>query len=276
MLQIFQAIVLGLVQGASEFLPISSSGHLILVPYLLNWHGVVDSLPFDVALHVGTTLAVIAFFWKDWISLVSAFLKSLPKGLRAVWADSQARLFSLLVVGAIPAAIVGFLFDKYAEAYIRQPVLVAALLIIFSFVLYVADRLDRATRDLKALNLLDSILIGLAQTLALFPGVSRSGVTITTGLFRGLDRYSATRYSFLLSTPVILGAAVLKLKDVLNGSLAGNESSIFIVGTISAAISGFFAIKFLLRYVQTNNFKVFVIYRILVGVGILLFVLVKH
>ncbi|HSX58200.1 MAG TPA: undecaprenyl-diphosphatase UppP [Candidatus Saccharimonadales bacterium] len=274
-MEIFQALILGLVQGASEFLPISSSGHLILVPYLFNWHGVVDSLAFDVALHLGTAVAVVAFFWKDWIALFGAFFKTLPKGTTAVWNDTRARLLSLIIIGSIPAAIIGFFFDKYVESYLREPLLVAVLLIIFSFVLFWADRRDKGDRAEKDLNLVDSILVGLAQCLALFPGVSRSGVTITTGLFRGLDRVTATRFSFLLSTPVIVGAGAIKLKEILHGSLAGGSGGVFLVGMVSAAISGFIAIKFLLRYVAKNNFNIFVIYRIVVGVSIILLVLFR-
>lgn len=273
-MELLQAAILGLVQGASEFLPISSSGHLILVPYLFNWHGVVDSLSFDVALHVGTTIAVVAFFWKDWVSLLSAFLKKLPEGVRGIWSDEKARFFSLLVVGSVPAGVVGVVFDKYAEKYLRNSALVASLLIGFAAVLYLADQRGRRDRTSKSISLLDSVVIGCAQTLALLPGVSRSGITITAGLFRDLDRQSATRFSFLLSTPVILGAGLIKLKDILHGSVGGSMG-VFVVGTIFAAISGWITIKLLLQFVQKNNFTAFIVYRVLVGLLIFLVIFTR-
>lgn len=275
MFAIFQALILGLVQGASEFLPISSSGHLILVPNLLNWHGVVDSLSFDVALHIGTTIAVIAFFWKDWVELTLAFLKALPKGWNGIMKDFKAKFFVILVIGSIPAAIVGFALQDFIENNVRSPQLVASLLIIFAFVLLIADRVGKRNRDQKKIGFVDSIVIGVAQCLALLPGVSRSGITITAGLFRDLDRETATRFSFLLSTPIIVGAGLLKLKSILHNSSVGGSQEVFLVGFIAAAISGWFAIRFLLKFVQSNKFTVFVIYRLIIGAAILLLVSLK-
>lgn len=275
MTEILQAIVLGIVQGASEFLPISSSGHLILVPYFLNWHGVVDSLSFDIALHIGTTVSVIVFFWKDWIELLSAFLKALPKGFSGVIVDTKAKLFSILVIGSIPAAMIGFLLQDFIEKNVRQPLLVASLLVIFSLVLFTADKIGRQNREGAKIGFLDGILVGLSQCLALLPGVSRSGITITAGLFRGLDRESATRFSFLLSTPIIVGAGLLKIKEILHGSLGSGSQTVFFAGFLAAAVSGFVAIKFLLKFVQTHNFNLFIVYRIILGVLIFVVVLVK-
>ncbi len=273
--EIFQAIILGIVQGASEFLPISSSGHLILVPYIFNWHGIVDSLSFDVALHIGTTVAVIAYFWKDWVELITAFFKALPRGLSGILSDFKAKFFLILIIGSVPAALIGFVFQDFIEKNVRQPLLVAGFLIGFSLVLFLADRVGKGNRDQKKVGFIDGLIVGLAQSVSLLPGVSRSGITITSGLFRNMDRETATRFSFLLSTPIIVGAGALKLKDIFQGSVAAGSQAVFLTGFIAAAISGWFAIKFLLKFVQTNNFTVFVIYRLLVGFAIIAFVFFK-
>lgn len=267
-IEIFQAFVLGVVQGASEFLPISSSGHLIIIPNILGWEGLVNSLTFDVALHLGTTVAVVAFFWKDWLKLFSSFLRALPKGLVAVWKEPNSRMLVLLGIGSVPAAFAGLFLEKTIAESFRSNLLVAANLIIFGLLLYWIDKQSKKSRSETKINLVDSIFIGIAQAAALFPGVSRSGITISVGLFRDLDRESATRFSFLLSTPAILGASLLKLPDI-SGSF-GSSTGVFVVGFLAAAVSGWLAIKVLLSYVKSNNFNVFVIYRIVLGVAILL------
>jgi undecaprenyl-diphosphatase len=264
-----KALVLGLVQGASEFLPISSSGHLYLVPKLLGWGGLIDSLTFDVALHIGTTIAVILFFWRDWMTLIGAFFRVAPQGAKAVWEDDQARLLVLIAIGSIPAAILGFLLQDFFENEARNVALVASMLIIFAIVLYAADRLGKQERDESTTTLHDALIIGLAQSMALVPGVSRSGITISAGLFRGMDRRTAARFSFLLGTPTTVGACLLKLKDILSSS-EGGSASVLVVGIVTSFIAGFIAIKFLLRYVQTHDLRVFVGYRIALGVAVLL------
>ena len=269
--EIFQALILGVVQGASEVLPISSSGHLILIPNILGWDGLVNSLAFDVALHLGTTLAVVAFFWKDWTTLLTSFAKTLPKGFKAVWQEPNSRLLIFLAVGSVPAALVGLILEKEIEESFRSNLLIAFDLIIFALVLYVVDRVSKKRRGETKINLFDSLFIGSAQALALLPWVSRSGITISAGLSRDLNREAATRFSFLLSTPAILGAALLKLTD-MSDNFADNKG-VFTVGLLAAAISGWLAIKILLSYVKSNNFNIFVIYRIVLGVSILLFLL---
>ncbi len=269
-MEIFQAAVLGLVQGLTEFLPVSSTGHLIVVPWLFNWKGLVDSLPFDLALHVGTTIAVFGYFWKDWAAYSLAFLKAAPKGWNKVWENTESKLFSLLIIASIPAGVVGVILDKLAEDKLRSPVLVGGAMIVFAFVLLWADSLKFSKRRLESVTLADSIFIGFAQIVALIPGISRSGSTITGGLVRGLDRETAARFSFLLSAPVILGAALFKFKDVAaEGGLGGNLN-VFLVGLAAAAISGWIAIKFLLTFVQKHNFRTFVVYRLIAGAVILL------
>lgn len=270
--EIFQALVLGVVQGLTEFLPVSSTGHLILFPWLFNWNGVVNSLPFDLALHTGTLLAVFLFFWKDWVDLVTAFLKNLSGGWSKLWADMNSRLFLLLVIGSVPAGIFGVLLDKLAEEKLRSPLLIALAMIGFGCILYWADSFN-GKREMGKLTLKDSILIGFAQVIALVPGISRSGSTITGGLFLGLDRKTATKFSFLLSTPIIAGAALFKFKDMVKEGGLGGNSIVFLVGLLAAAISGWLAIRFMLRYVQSNKFTIFVFYRFVIGAFILLVLL---
>ena len=269
MQETLRAIVLGIVQGASEFLPISSSGHLYLVPRLLGWHGEVESLSFDVALHVGTTAAVVAYFWRDWLRMAAAFLRSAPQGPGAVWRDDRARLLVLIAFGSVPAAVLGASFTGFFEGDARNIWAVASMLIVFAVVLYVSDRLARQGRGFAAVGAADAVAIGLAQAVSLVPGVSRSGITISAGLIRGFDRASATRFSFLLSTPAIVGATLLKSKDILDSSQADGSEAVFIAGMLTAAVTGFLAIEALLRFVRVRNFDVFVAYRFVAGGGVL-------
>ena len=267
MIEILQAAILGIVQGLTEFLPISSSGHLIIFPKIFGWKGVLDSLEFDVALHVGTTIAVIWFFWSDWVRIVASFLRNL--GTR-VTGDFDSKLFLMILVGSIPAAVVGLGFKDFIEDNTREPLLVAATLFIFALVLFVADKIGSKRREFKQIGWTEAIFVGVAQAVSLIPGVSRSGVTISAGLFRGLNRQAATRFSFLLSTPAIVGAAALSVKDLMGSSSEGNLL-VFIVGTISAAIIGWLAIKFLLQFVAKNNFNIFVWYRIFLAIGLVVY-----
>lgn len=263
--QVFQAAVLGAIQGLSEFLPISSSGHLIIFPKLLSWGGVIDSLEFDVALHVGTTIAVVWFFWKDWVRIIGSFLRGLKKGTPTK--DFDSKLFLMILAGSVPAGVVGMIFKDLIEENFRQPLLVATTLFIFALVLLFADKMGAKKREFRRLDWKDALLIGLAQAVSLVPGVSRSGITISAGLLKGLDREAATRFSFLLSTPAIAGAAALTAKDSVS-TLSGGNFGVFLVGTLVAAVSGWIAIKFLLRFVASHNFNVFVWYRI--GLAVLL------
>jgi undecaprenyl-diphosphatase len=264
-IDLLQAVVLGVVQGLAEFLPISSSGHLILVPWLLGWP--YQSLTFDLALHLGTTLALLGFFWREWLALARA----VPLGLVRAEArkDPAWRLAWLLVVGSLPAGVIGVLFEDVIEQHIRQPALVALMLIAFGLVLWLADRLARRTRGLGDVGLADAVLVGCAQALALVPGVSRSGITLTAGLLRGLDRPAAARFSFLLSAPITFAAAVYKLRVLFRAPPTGQEALVFVVGTAVAAIVGALAIGFLLRYLQRSSTAVFVWYRLAAGAGIL-------
>jgi undecaprenyl-diphosphatase len=272
-LTILQAIILGIVQGLTEFLPISSSGHLILVPWLFNWHFLLNNpdlnKTFDVALHLGTFVAVLVYFWREVVRLVAAWVRSIA---RRSLADPEARLAWLLVVSTIPAAFLGVVFESFIEDRLGKPWIIAIMMIVFALVMYAIDHVAKLDRDLEALTWTDSILIGIAQAFALCPGVSRSGVTMMTGLALRLDRESAARYSFLLSIPVIGGAAAYKALHVAKDGLPAGTAMPFVVGIASAAISGMIAIWFVLRYLKTHNFNLFVVYRIVVGVAVLILI----
>ena len=266
-MDILQAFILGIVQGFSEFLPISSSGHLIIFPKLFGWSGVVDSLEFDVALHVGTTVAVIWFFWNDWVKIIKSFLRSLKE--KEITKKFESKLLLMILVGSIPAGVVGLGLKDWIEQNTREPLLVAGTLFSFGLLLWLADKAGQKNRSFTTIGWLDAGIIGAAQAISLIPGVSRSGVTITAGLFKGLNREAATRFSFLLSTPAIIGAAAISAKDLLGASSPGNML-VFSVGTGVAAISGWLAIKFLLKFVSTHNFNIFVWYRIALALILLM------
>ena len=250
---LFQSIVMGLVQGLGEFLPISSSAHLVLVPWLFNWHD--PGLTFDVALHLGTLIAVILYFWKDWLRLITAGLTNVK--------SSDGRLFWYLVAASIPGGLIGFLLESQAATIFRTPLLIAVMLIIMGIILYWADQKSRKTTEIKDISFANAMWIGLSQALAIIPGVSRSGITITTALLTGLTRASAARFSFLLSTPIILGAALVKIPDVVANPALINLN--FIVGMLVSAITGLVSIYVLLRYVQSKSFLPFVWYRFALG-----------
>jgi undecaprenyl-diphosphatase len=257
-MDLLQAAVLGVVQGLSEFLPISSSGHLIMVPYLLGWPE--HSQAFDLALHLGTTVALGWFFWADWLALIRGFLRGLGSE-KVRQTDPNWRFALLVLLGSVPAAIIGVVAEKPIEQLLRSPVINAGLLIVFGLVLFAADRWGSLKRSLEEVVWPDALIMGLAQAVALMPGVSRSGITMTTGLFRGLDRPAAARFSFLLSGPIILGAALFKLRTGIPAAEVGAA----LVGLVMSGIVGFVAIGFLLRYLQRNSLLVFVVYRILFG-----------
>ena len=268
---IIQAIILGIVQGLTEFLPISSSGHLILVPWLFNWHFLLNNpdlnKTFDVALHLGTFVAVLAYFWREVGTLIAAWVRSI--GRRSL-ADPMAKLAWLLLVSTIPAAIVGVALESFIENRLGKPWIIAVAMIVFAGVMYLIDHIARLDRELDSLTWFDAVLIGCAQALALCPGVSRSGITMMTGLLLRLDRESAARYSFLLSIPVVGGAAAFKALEV-NGLPSGTAMP-FLVGMISAALSGLVAIWFVLAYLKRHNFNLFVLYRIVIGVAVLILI----
>jgi len=246
------AVTLGIIQGLSEFLPISSSAHLILAPWFFGWPD--PGLTFDVALHVGTLIAVAVYFWRDWIALFRAAPR--PR-------SPEGRLFWLLILGALPGGIAGVLLDSLAERTLRSPLLIAGTLAVMGLVLFGADRWSRRDRGLLDLGPLDAVLIGVAQALAIIPGVSRSGMTIATARGRGVDRADAARFSFLLGSPIILGAALFKLRHLIG--IPGAIDGPFLAGIATSAVVGLLSIGFMLRYLRSAGFGLFVIYRLLLA-----------
>jgi undecaprenyl-diphosphatase len=272
-MEILYAAVLGIVQGLTEFLPISSSAHLILVPWFFGWKP--EGIAFDVSLHVGTAIAVLTFFWRDWIRLAKDVIAGLRQG-KLLETQSQ-KLFWLLVVGTIPALIAGLALEGTAELKLRSPLITVFTLAGLAAVLYWAERKSRKNRNMEQFTWADSVWIGLSQALALIPGVSRSGITITTAMLRESDRVSAARFSFMLSTPVIVGAGLLEgwhlyraLHSPAPGAMEANWG-VIVVGTLFAAVTGFLCIRYLLRYLQTHSFTPFVIYRCTLALAVLVY-----
>jgi len=303
---IIQALVLGIVQGATEFIPISSSGHLVLVPWLLNWPE--PGLVFDTIVHWGTLLAILAVFWRDILALARAWAGSLTgfkialRGLRATCGclprfgpgsddpgrakldllslakcslvPIEARLAWLIIVGTLPAALMGLIWGDFFESLFTSPGWVAALLLVTGGILALSERRGKRRRSLGDLSWLDSVLIGLAQGLAIAPGISRSGATIAMGLLRGVDREAAARYSFLLATPIIFGAGLLQLTELFQAGAVGAQLPSLIVGFLAAAISGYLCIKLLLAYLQRGRLYVFAAYCWLAGgVSLIIFLM---
>lgn len=268
---LYQAIVLALVQAFTEFLPISSTAHLTLFPWLLGWQD--PGLAFDVALHAGTLVAVLLYFFKDWLTLTLCGLGlKYPASATAEEVGQHRKLFWYMVIGTIPGGLLGALFEKTIEERFRTPYVIAISLILVALVMWWADSKSRLTRPIEQSNIADAVAIGTAQALALCPGVSRSGITITTGLFRGFTREAATRFSFLLSTPLIAGAVVSHLPKLMKLHKAGGLDlplSTLLISILVSGVVGYFVIAFLLRYLQTHTLKVFVFYRLLFGIIVL-------
>ncbi len=276
-MEILAAGILGLVQGLTEFLPVSSSAHLILVPWIFGWEP--NGLIFDVSLHVGTAIAVLAFFWKDWLVLAREGITGVLQG--RPFAGTERRLAWFLLVGTIPAMLVGLAFEHTVEDAFRSPIVTVVTLVVFGLLLFVADRRGRQNRTLAQLTLTDTILIGVGQALALIPGVSRSGITISAAMLRDMDRPSAARFSFLLATPVVVGAGLLEgwhflkaVRQPVGGpeALSGTGWLVLAVGVATAAVTGFLCIRYFLRYLQSNTFTPFVVYRIaLAGIVLVMY-----
>jgi undecaprenyl-diphosphatase len=267
----WQALVLGIVQGATELLPISSSGHLILVPWAFGWHYLEQNpefnKTFDVALHLGTLVAVVVYFWRDLVRLVRAWFRSVAA--RRI-STGEERIAWYIAVATIPAAIAGAAGESFIQDHLGDPWQIAILLALFGMILWLADRVPPG-RTMEAIGWKGAVGIGLAQCLALMPGVSRSGVTITAARLLRLDRDEAARLSFLLLVPIVFGAAVLKgVKDVVLEGLPPGSAGPFVVGMLAAAVVGLVAIWGLLGYVRRHTYGVFVVYRLAVAAAILL------
>ena len=282
-MDLFHALVLGIVQGLTEFLPISSSAHLLIVPWLFGWNEPeITSIQFDVALHMGTLLAVLVYFASDWRRLIVGFFRSLFE--RKVGDDPDRKLAWMVIIGSIPAAIVGGLGESKIDEIFHEAqniriaiVVIAAMMVVMGLLLFLAERVGKHLLDINHISMRTAIVIGLAQALAVIPGTSRSGVTITAGLFLDLKRETAARFSFLLATPVILGAGLFSLYKVVaqQGGIPANQQLGFVVGFVAAAISGFVCIAWLLRYLQRNSTMPFIIYRVVLGALLFLLVLVS-
>jgi undecaprenyl-diphosphatase len=266
----WQALVLGIVQGATELLPVSSSGHLILVPWAAGWHYLQDhpdfNKTFDVALHLGTLIAVVLYFWRDVVRYVAAWVGSIRKR-RIDTADERIAWY--IAVATVPAAIAGAVGESFIEDKLGDPWQIAILLAFFAILLWSADRVP-PRREMDQIGWKGAIGVGLAQCLALMPGTSRSGVTITAARFLKLDRDDAARLSFLLLIPIVFGAAVLKGAKVAHNGLPAGSAGPFIVGTLAAAVVGLLAIWALLGYVRRHTYTVFVVYRLLLAAAILI------
>jgi len=250
-----RAIVLGILQGLGEFLPISSSGHLIAVPWLLGWPD--SGLAFDVALHLGTLAAVAFAFWRDWVRLIGAGLRGIASGRPL--ADRDSRLLLYLALATVPGAIAGLVLDEWAETIFRSPALVALSMALMGLVLWAADRRAARAGPEEEVSLRDALLIGLAQAMAIIPGTSRSGATISMALFLGHRREAAARFSFMLALPITLGAALVKVPDLFHSEATVGP---VVAGMLAAAVSGFVAIRALLAYVRTRTYLPFVYYRL--------------
>ncbi len=253
----FQAFVFGLVQGLTEFLPVSSSGHLVLVPWWLGWDD--PGLAFDALLHWGTLLAVLIYFWRDWWEMVMALVHK----LQGQPTQGKDRLLLAILAGTVPAALLGFLLEDFFESLFGQPALVSVFMIITGFLLIFAERRTRTqiqAKPMEQLRVPDAIFVGMGQALAIAPGISRSGSTIAAGLVRQLDRPTAARFSFLLGTPIILGAGLLKLDDLMAMGTGTTGFMPLMVGFFTAFVTGILAIRYLLRYLQQHTLNVFAYY----------------
>ena len=260
---VIQAIILGVVQGLTEFLPISSSGHLVLVPALLNWDS--PGLAFDTILHVGTLVAVLAYFREDWVRLVRAGLRTL--GVRRI-ATSDERLAWFVLIGCIPAGVAGIAFGSFFESLFHEPRVAGYFLLLTAALLVSAELVGRRERELSKIRLPDVLLIGIAQAIAILPGVSRSGATISGALATGLTREAGARFSFLLGTPAIAGAGLIQVPKALRDVQAAGDVLPLILGFAASAIVGYFAIGLFLRYLRTRSLYPFAVYCAAVGIAI--------
>jgi len=271
-MNLLHAAILGTLQGFTEVLPISSSAHLILVPWLFHWPE--SGLTFDVALHLGTLIALTLYFWRDIVEMSRNFFSAISKKRL----DTAAKRLPFYILAAtIPAAIAGKTLEgPIEEIFRRSPALIATLLILFGLILALADTIGAKRWRMDRITLNFALIIGLAQCLALIPGVSRSGITITAALFLGFNREAAARFSFLLSLPVVAGAAILQLGPLVKDGVPAGEMSAMLIGIATSALFGYLSIFFLLRLVQRNSLSIFVWYRLIAGSGMLAFIWFLH
>jgi len=256
---VFYALTTGVIQGLAEFLPISSSAHLVLFPYIFNLR--YEGLAFDTALHFGTVIAIIAFFWRDWLKVIKAAFKpnaDLSEGL-------PKNFLWQIIVATIPAGIAGFLLQDLVESKLHSPLLLAINLAVFGVILWLVDHFAKRNFAFEKIGFKQSLIIGAAQSLALIPGVSRSGITMVASRGIGLERDQAARFSFMLGTPAMIGAFLFELRDLPSQSL----DLAFFIGILASAVSGILAIKFLLAFLKKSNFSIFVFYRIALAIFVI-------
>ncbi len=271
--EILQAIVIGVVQGLTEFLPVSSSAHIILLPRVLGWDdALINSSAFVVMLHMGTLAALLLYFWRDVLDLLAAFVALLRE--RSFGDDPDRKLALVLLLTIIPAALFGLVFEGWIDAFFYDAVIIIPIiLVVGAGILWLAERFGTRDRDLRQADYGDAAFIGVAQALALFPGISRSGITIAAGLFRGLKRDAAARFAFLMGIPIIAGAGLWKTREIVSGDAGDVDIAVLLAGVTAAAISGWLAIGLLLRYLREHSTGIFIAYR-LVAAAVFLVLLV--
>jgi len=264
--EIVQAIIIGVVQGLTEFLPVSSSAHLIVLPRILGWDDVlINSSEFVVMLHMGTLAALLLYFWRDVLVLLAAFWALLRE--RSFGDDPHRKLSLVLLLTIIPAALFGLIFEGWIdEFFYSAAIVIPFILAIGAAVLWLAEEIGTRERKLEQANFGDAAFIGIAQALALFPGISRSGITIAAGLARGLKRDAAARFAFLMGIPIIAGAGLWKTRTIVSGGAGDIDVVVLLAGVIAAAISGWLAIGFLLRYLRNHSTGIFIAYRLIAAV----------
>lgn len=266
---IYQAVILAIVQAVTEFLPISSTAHLFLFPWLLSWGD--PGIPFTVAVHAGTLVAVVLYFLRDWLRLTLCGLGAhYPREAAVEEVAHSRRVFWYLVAGTIPAGLAGLFLESYIKTTFRSAYLMGAMLILVGGLMWWTERQSKLSRGVDQLSFGDAMTIGTAQAIALVPGVSRSGITMIAGIWRGMTREAAARFTFLLSTPIIAGAAAKTLLDLRHAPPANNALAAMLVGFVVSAVFGYGVIAFLLRYLQTRTLRIFIVYRVLFGIVILL------
>jgi undecaprenyl-diphosphatase len=271
---LYQAIVLAIVQGLTEFLPVSSTAHLWLIPWIFNWKD--PGLTYDVALHAGTLVAVLLYFWRYWLEMIKMVL-GMSEGSAGTPANAGSfallgenrKLLWFLVIATIPGGIAGVLFERAADEQLRSPLIVGTALLVIGLVMWAGERMGNREKGLGQIGLVDSIVVGVAQAFSVIPGVSRSGSTMAAGLFRGMNRETAARFSFLLATPLVAGACLKKGMEIHHHGLPADMRMPFLVGIIVSALVGYAVIAVLIRYLERRTFTIFVVYRVILGVVLL-------
>jgi undecaprenyl-diphosphatase len=271
---LYQAIVLAVVQGLTEFLPVSSTAHLWLIPWIFNWKD--PGLTYDVALHAGTLVAVLLYFWRYWLEMIKMVL-GMSEGSAGTPANEGSfallgenrKLLWFLVIATIPGGIAGVLFERAADEQLRSPLIVGTALLVVGLVMWAGERMGNREKSLGQIGLVDSIVVGVAQAFAVIPGVSRSGSTMAAGLFRGMNRETAARFSFLLATPLVAGACLKKGLEIHHHGLPADMRMPFLVGIVVSALVGYAVIAVLIRYLERRTFTIFVVYRVILGVVLL-------